>query len=291
MVNAQLKESVLVGSCISLSSTVVALSLIKEHEMNLPFVRYMIGVLIIQDVLLGLILGLMPVLSSSMSQAPFTAISIIGSLVLFVVISIVFYLILIKWLLNMTSVKSHESYLAISLGFCISLVLLAEWMDISNEFACFVAGVVIASNELHSEKTLELIGPLKIIFSSLFFTSIGLFIYPSFLLDELLTLGLFACLVVVLKLLIGYLILRFFKVRPFESLKISIGLSQVSEFSLLLSSRAKNVNIIGRETYFTLLGVTILSLLSTPILWYIVNRSSPVPSTDESHVFVKSNKD
>jgi hypothetical protein len=40
----------------------------------------------------------------------------------------------------------------------------------------------------------------------------------------------------------------------------------------LLSSRAKNANIIGREEYYALLGVTILSLLTTPVLWFISNQ-------------------
>jgi Kef-type K+ transport system membrane component KefB len=232
----------------------------------------MLGILVIQDVLLGFILGFIPVLSSSMNEAPFAALRIIGSLITFVLISISFYLFVIRYMLNTTPKNSHELELSVSLGFCISLLLLAEYLDISVEFACFIAGVIIASNESQSERTLKLIEPLKFVFSSLFFATIGLFIYPSFLMRQILVLGLSALILVTLKFLICYIILRCLHVSNIKSLKISIGLSQISEFSLLLSSRAKNANIIGREEYYALLGVTILSLLTTPVLWFISNQ-------------------
>jgi Kef-type K+ transport system membrane component KefB len=207
-----------------------------------------------------------------MNEVPFAALRIIGSLILFVFISISFYLFLIRYMLNATPKNSHELELSVSLGFCISLILLAEYLDISVEFACFIAGVIIASNESQSERTLKLIEPLKFVFSSLFFATIGLFIYPSFLIRQILILGLSALILVAIKFLICYIILRCLQVSNIKSLKISIGLSQISEFSLLLSSRAKNANIIGREGYYALLGVTILSLLTTPILWFISNQ-------------------
>lgn len=181
-------------------------------------------------------------------------------------------MLLIRILWDITPKNSHELQLSLSLGFCILLFLLAEYLDISGEFACFIAGVVIASNESQSEKTLKLIEPVKFLVSSLFFASIGLFIYPSFLMHHLLILGLSALILVSLKFTICYVILRCLKLNSLKALKISIGLSQISEFSLLLSSRAKNANIIGREEYYALLGVTVLSLLTTPILWFISNQ-------------------
>ena len=281
--NAALKESILVGCCISLSSTLVALNLVKDCEMDRPYARYMLGILVIQDLLLGFILGMIPVLSSSSSEAPLATLRIIGSLIIFVILTIILYKLLIRNLLNLTSKNSHESYLCVSLGFCISALLLAEYLDISGEFACFIAGVVIASDESHSERTLSLIEPLKIFFSSLFFASIGLFIYPTFLMHHLVVLGLFAFIVVFLKVVVGYFLLQCFKVKNLKTLKISIGLSQISEFSLILSSRAKNANIIGRETYYALLGITILSLLTTPILWFIANKMESVaPLSDDN---------
>jgi Kef-type K+ transport system membrane component KefB len=250
----------------------VALSLVKDKEMDLPFVRYMLGILIVQDVLLGFILGFIPVLSSSVSEAPFAALRIIGSLILFLLISVVLYLFLVRILMNKTPKNSSELELSVSLAFCISLSLLADYLDISVEFACFIAGVVIASNELQGERTLKLIAPLRFVFSCLFFASIGLFIYPSFLIHQIYVLGLSTITLVALKCIICYIILRCLHVNNLKSLKISIGLSQISEFSLLLSSRAKNANIIGREEYYALLGVTVLSLLTTPLLWFISNR-------------------
>jgi Kef-type K+ transport system membrane component KefB len=60
------------------------------------------------------------------------------------------------------------------------------------ELSCFVAGVIVASDEKLSESVMEQTRPLKELFSALFFASLGLHIYPSFLLNEGLLLVLLA---------------------------------------------------------------------------------------------------
>lgn len=64
---------------------------------------------------------------------------------------------------------------------------------------------------------------------------------------------------------------------------VAAGLAQVSEFSLVLGSRARRARIISREVYLLILSVTTLSLLLAPLLWRAaVARCAPRPERRSS---------
>ena len=245
------RESIMVGFCLSLSSTMVALSLFKESEAESRYGRPMIGILVIQDVLLGFILALMPTLASpSAAEAPMPMIRIFGYLLVFVASSYILERYAIRYALRSLGKKSDEAFLAVSLGYCLLLMKLAQWMDLSTEFACFIAGVMIASQEAHAQATLHLVEPLRTVFSSLFFASIGLFIYPSFLMNKWFVLASMSTFVILFKIFSTLLVMKASGLNWIRSLKIAVGLAQVSEFSFILASRAKNGNIVQREVHF-----------------------------------------
>jgi Kef-type K+ transport system membrane component KefB len=274
------RQSIMVGACLSLSSTMIAISLLKDRETESSYGRPMLGILVMQDILLGFILALMPTLTSpTLLDAPYTIIRILALLVGFAIISYLIHRYAFHPILGSLLDKNDEIFLAISLGYCLVLMKIASWMDLSLELSCFIAGVLIASETKHSTKTIHLVEPLRCIFSSLFFASIGLFIYPSFLMNKWFTLMSMTVMVVSFKIVSTWIVMRLSRLSFSHALKIAIGLAQVSEFSFILSSRAKNGKILHRETYYALLGVTVLSMLISPLLWYLISYLYP-PDTE-----------
>jgi len=119
---------------------------------------------------------------------------------------------------------------------------------------------------------LHLIEPVRDVFSCLFFAAIGLHgVHPSLLVREAGVLLLLTVVTVVFKFGVTCLIMMLvFRYDWRTASIISIGLSQISEFVFVLGSRAKGSGIISREVYYLLLGTTSLSMILSPLLWYLV---------------------
>ena len=166
-----------------------------------------------------------------------------------------------------------------------------------------MAGVMIASQKRISPFIIHTLEPIKQIFGALFFSSIGLHIYPSFLYNEgilLLTLTLF---VMVFKVVVSALVVNIaFRVRVKNAIVIGVGLAQISEFTFVLASKAKGLvfrleirfslcsrGILSREFFFILIGITSISMFLSPFLWYLVTSFyiQKQPEQDE-FLFVSS---
>ncbi|OAJ36044.1 hypothetical protein BDEG_20263 [Batrachochytrium dendrobatidis JEL423] len=112
--------------------------------------------------------------------------------------------------------------------------------------------------------------PLRGMFAALFFASIGLHIYPSFLLNEGLLLISLTFLVVAIKIALAIVVFKaVFRFSWSTSMTVAIGLGQMSEFTFVLASKAKSLDLVTRETFYIMLGVTTLSMVASPALWYL----------------------
>jgi len=300
-------QSAFVAACLSLSSTPLVAKFVeskdgdhKEHSNgDGDYTSSLLGILVMQDVQLGLLVALLPALAGRRGATPpkgnsgvvhgilngfdngnhsdeFTStlwmlfevtLSFIGLMVVCFLVSK-----LIGPLFRLLqSTGSKELLILATVSTAFSLLMLSEHLGISMELGCFVAGVVLSSNGEHLvHKVNELVEPLRDFFSCLFFASIGLHVFPTFVLNEFplvltLTLG-----VVSVKFIVSVFVLRLFLCETRNTKYIvAAGLAQVSEFSFVLGSRARRFHLISREVYLIILSVTTISLLLAPLLWRI----------------------
>lgn len=86
---------------------------------------------------------------------------------------------------------SEELSLLSHVAVCFSFVLVAEYFDLSTEVAVFMAGVSVTSHNHTSSSSLSSmarlentgIDAIRDYFAALFFCTLGLHIYPQFLID------------------------------------------------------------------------------------------------------------
>lgn len=170
---------------------------------------------------------------------------------------------------------NQELLLLGTVAACLVLLLVSEMLGLGMELGCFVGGVVVRSRKGIFEHSLTVIEPVRDLFSCLFFASIGLHVYPSFLMSEAVLLLTLTAGVVGFKYIITSLVLVLFRFDLTRSSQMAVGLAQISEFGFVLASRAKQLGIISREVYYLLLAVTSLTLMVTPLLWnLIIGRGS-----------------
>ncbi|CAJ0876875.1 7474_t:CDS:2 [Entrophospora sp. SA101] len=143
-------------------------------------------------------------------------------------------------------------------------------LGLGVEIGCFVAGVFIHNCRYIIDSSIGVVEPVKDLFSCLFFASIGLHIYPSFLINEAPLLLILTAGAVGFKFINSSLALAILGHPIQRASTMAVGLAQISEFAFVLGSRAKGYGIISREAYYLLLTTTSLTLVVTPILWNIL---------------------
>lgn len=260
-------KGVFLGGILSLSSTAVVLKcLMERQETETLHGQVMLGILVVQDLALGLMLAVLPALhqpGEAIAIAVLTALLRIG---LFAAGAVVAGIWLIPPLLRLLArTESQELFLLGVVALCLGIALLTAYLGLSIEMGAFVAGLMISEVE-YADQTLTYVESLRDIFASLFFVSIGMLIDPLFLWNNLeLILGLVA-LVLISKFLIITPLVMLFRYPLKTALIVGLGLSQIGEFSFVLASEGRALGLVSRHIYLLILGTTAVTLVLTPFL-------------------------
>ncbi|XP_073877604.1 transmembrane and coiled-coil domain-containing protein 3 isoform X5 [Macaca fascicularis] len=298
-------QSVFISTCLSLSSTpLVSRFLVgsarADREGDIDYSTVLLGMLVTQDVQLGLFMAVMPTLiqagasaSSSIVMEVLRILVLIGQILFSLVAVFLLCLVIKKYLIGPYYRKLHveskgnKEILILGMSAFIFLTLtVTELLDVSMELGCFLAGALVSSQgPMVTEEIAASIEPIRDFLAIVFFASIGLHVFPTFVVYELTVLVFLTLSVVVMKFLLAVLVLSLILPRSSQYIKwiVSAGLAQVSEFSFVLGSRARRAGVISREVYLLILSVTTLSLLLAPVLWRAaIMRCVPRPERRSS---------
>jgi Kef-type K+ transport system membrane component KefB len=175
--------------------------------------------------------------------------------------------------------RFHEYIFLVSIGWCLSMAVLAETAGLSAEMGAFIAGVALATSPI-SQYIATHLKPLRDFFLILFFFTIG----ASFNLDLLSLVIVPALILAISSMLIKPVVFRHLlkgiKEDASTSWEVGFRLGQVSEFSLLIAYLAANIGLIGTEASHVIQATAILSFaLSTYIV--ILNFPNPIAISDK----------
>jgi CPA2 family monovalent cation:H+ antiporter-2 len=266
-------QGVFLGSILSLSSTAVVLKcLMERNETETPHGQVMLGILVVQDLALGLMLAVLPALDQppeALGRAVGLALLKIG---LFAAGAIAAGIWVIPPLLRLLArTESRELFLLGIVTLCLLIALLTDELGLSIEMGAFVAGLMISEVE-YADQTLAYVEPLRDVFAALFFAAIGMLIDPIFLWNNLeLILGL-VLLVFVGKFLIVTPLVRAFRYPLKTAIIAGLGLAQIGEFSFVLASEGQSLGLVSRRVYLLILGTTAVTLVVTPFVLQLVPK-------------------
>ncbi|XP_045555532.1 transmembrane and coiled-coil domain-containing protein 3 [Salmo salar] len=282
-------QTVFISSCLSLSSTPLVSRFLAggarpDKDGELDYSSVLLGMLVMQDVQLGLFIAVMPTLiqvsSGHLDSVLFGGLRVLLLLsqVLFSLAVVLLLCVLLKSFLigpyyrklHAESKGSKEILVLGTAAFVFLMLTVTEFLDISMELGCFLAGALLSSQgQICTTEVMGCIEPIRDFLAIIFFASIGFHVFPTFVLYELTVLVVLTLSLVIMKFLMAVLVLSAILPEGSRHIRwiVSAGLAQVSEFSFVLGSRARRAGIISREVYLLVLSVTTLSLLLAPVLW------------------------
>ena len=242
----------------------------ERNETETPHGQVMLGMLVVQDLALGLMLAVLPALHEPGEVIGIAVLMALLKIGLFAAGAVVAGIWLIPPLLRLLArTESKELFLLGIVTICLGIAIFTEYLGLSIEMGAFVAGLMISEVE-YADETLTIVEPLRDIFASLFFAAIGMLIDPVFLWQNLeLILGLVA-LVFVGKFLIITPLVSLFRYPLKTSLIVGLGLAQIGEFSFVLASEGQALGLVSRRVYLLILGTTAVTLMLTPFVLRLV---------------------
>lgn len=265
-----LHRIILIGFVISLSSTAVVLKVLQDwKELDTEVGEEVLGILLMQDLAVIPMLIIVGMLGGETISASTIGLQITGGALI---------LGLLIWLLSRDQIsipilqvvrKDHEMQVFAALAICFGLSLLTALFGLSTALGAFVAGIVIAAAK-ETQWVHNALEPFRVVFIALFFVSIGMLVDLNFLYTHWMQAGLLVLAVLLTNMFINAVILRVLGEDWHDSLYAGALLSQIGEFSFVLSAVGIQAAIITKYSYQMTLAIISLSLLLSPVWIRIV---------------------
>ncbi|AEF54674.1 cation:proton antiporter [Marinomonas posidonica] len=272
-------ESLIIGVAMMFSSTIVCIKLLPTTVLHHKHTgELVVGLLLLQDLIAIAVLLVLYSMSGNDHAGIMNYLKPLIGLPLLICASFLFVKYILLKLITRFD-RFHEYIFLVSIGWCLSMAVLAETAGLSAEMGAFIAGVSLATSPI-SQYIATHLKPLRDFFLILFFFSIG----ASFNLDLLGAVILPALILAVGAMLIKPVIFRYLlkgmKEDSNTAWEVGFRLGQVSEFSLLIAYLAANIGLLGQEASHVIQATAILSFaLSTYVV--ILNYPTPIAISDK----------
>jgi len=221
------------AACVSLSSTAIVIKLLHEKfELDTLAGRLTLGILVFQDLWAIVLLSIQPTLAD---PKLLNILREFAEAAVLVGISLVMSKYLLGYIFRKIA-KLPELVLVASLAWCFFICGLADDFGLSLEMGALVAGVAISTFPYNLDIIAKIVS-IRDFFITLFFVALGMSIpNPLANLGMLKVAGVAALFVIATRFFSVYPLLYFLRNGNRVSLLASINLSQISEFSLVITA-------------------------------------------------------
>jgi Kef-type K+ transport system membrane component KefB len=270
-------ESLIIGVAATFSSTILGIKLLPTTVLHHRRAgEIMVSILLLQDVIA--IIALFALESVGKGNAAwhniaFTLLALPG-------------LVGLAWLgwtylllpLMARFDKLQEYLFLLALGWCLGMAELSAQTGGSHAIGAFLAGVVMANNNI-TRFIAESLKPLRDFFLVIFFVTLGASLNLRLLPDMLLPALALAGVLLLIKPLVFDVLLR----RAGEeknSLEMGVRLGQISEFSLLIAVTAQRFSIISEAASNLIQVATLLSFIASSY-FIVLHYPTPIAISDK----------
>jgi len=282
------------GLSLSVASTVVLLRALQDRDLVASDRgRIAVGWLIVEDVVMVLALVLIPPLAGLLGGiaqpvdgeaeqevirlgfGPITATLAVtlAKFAAFVALMLVVGRKVIPWILHYVAhTGSRELFrlgvLSIALGVAFGS---SQIFGVSFALGAFFAGMVMAGSTLSQQAMRETL-PLRDAFAVLFFVSVGMLFNPAVIVEAPLALLATVLIILVVKSLAAYAIVRAFGHEKSTALTIATSLAQIGEFSFILIVMGVKLAIVPAMAKDLVVAGALISILANPLIFSWLDR-------------------
>lgn len=173
-------NSLFLGGMLSMSSTTIIIKAFTDLGIRQrKFASLVFAVLIVEDLFAVLMMVLLSSIAINNSVEGSELFMSVGKLVFFLVMWFLVGVYVIPTLLNKSrKLLSNETLLIVSMGLCLGMAVFSVACGFSLALGAFVIGSILASTSF-AERIEKLTTPVKDLFGSVFFISVGMMVNPD----------------------------------------------------------------------------------------------------------------
>jgi CPA2 family monovalent cation:H+ antiporter-2 len=267
--------SVFLGGIIAISSSIFILKiLMSRDEVESIWGRITIGIGIVQDISMLALIVILPSLGEGvgLDLAASAGLAVLRGALILVVAYLVGTRIVPPLLARVARLGSRELFLLTVVAIAAGAAVLGHLVGISFALGAFVGGLITSESEF-SHHVLDEIIPLREVFATVFFVSIGMLMNPAFLWEHMGEIALMVAVIVIGKFAITYAAVRALGYEGEAPLRVGLLVAQIGEFSFVLASVGLEHGTIDDNLYRLVLSSALVSLVLNPLL---VNNASRI---------------
>jgi len=265
-------EAVVWGMVVALSSTALVMFLLEgSGQTSSPLGRGMIGILLLQDLAVVPIMLALPLLAGKQSDAAAVTLFLLQAVGIIALTIIGARLVFPTLAARVVAAGSRELFTLTTVLVAVGTALVFGQFGLSMALGAFLAGMVVSESEYVS-RMVDDVTPLRDVFNSVFFVSLGMLVDPAvWVARPLATIGLVLAVVLGKSLLAGLAIWP--AVRDVRlAFAVGLGLGQIGEFSVVVATEAMRLGIPPGGGSKLFLAVAVPTMILTPGLNAISRR-------------------
>lgn len=275
-----MEMGLIIGLAIGVASTVVMVKILTDkHLLNTPEGHISVGWLVVEDIITVTILALIPIFESIHKNMETSLLDTAGTIILilveFILLTVFMFLFgpkIVAYILkHVARMRSDELYTVTTVALIFLIAFLSYFIfGLSIALGAFIAGMVIGqtSHKYHAD-TQAL--PIKDLFSTIFFLSIGMLFNPWVILEQFPTFLIILAIILILKPLVAYAIVELYGYRLKIALTVAFALAQIGEFSFILAEVAARKDLLSDEGYDLIVAAAFFTIPLNPLLFQLID--------------------
>lgn len=263
----------LFGCVCAISSSVIISKVLSERgETDSIHGHILIPLALVQDLSLVLIIPFLPVLQETAKADYSDFLWSAGKAVLFLLFVILGAVKIVPPLISFSAkANSRELFLLTLIVLCLSVAILSQSLGLSIALGAFLAGIMLSESP-YIHQALTDVYPIRDLFATVFFVSIGMLLDPKFIASHIMEVLVFVLLLIIGKTLIGTLGALFATKNLRSAILVGIGLAQIGEFSFILLSLGYDSKLISASMYNLFFAGAVVTLITSPALMALMPK-------------------
>ena len=266
----------LLGLAFMACSSIVMIKLtLSRGEATSPHARAALGLGVLQDITMIPLLALLPLLETNDDGIILPLTKSLGAAIIALTLVIVLGTRLVpKVFYFVARTGNRELFLLTILVIALGTAYASHQAGLSFALGAFLAGLVVSESQFDAHVLAEII-PLRDVFSTLFFVSLGMLIEPELFLNHPIRIALVVIALVVGKTLASLIGFLWSGLGPVVATRAAFLTGQIGEFSFVLAGIGLSHAIINDDQFSLIIGIALASILVSPLALMLEPRVTP----------------
>jgi CPA2 family monovalent cation:H+ antiporter-2 len=264
------------GAIIAISSTMVILkTLLDRGEVASTHGRVLLGMLIVQDLAVVILVVLLPRLAQGTGALDDLALALLKAIAFVGATLLLGARVVPQLMARVERLGSPELFLLTAVTLALGTAAASAALGLSAALGAFMGGLMLTETEFDHRVVAEVV-PMRNLFATLFFVSVGMLIDPGFIARNLpAVLGL-ALFIVAVKVLLTLVAILPFRLGGRTTAFAGLGMLQIGEFSYVLARTGREAGAIPDGLNSLILTSSLVTIVLTPAGFWLAPRVAPL---------------